>query len=157
MALSWVVGSWKVFDYRYMNKFYYFTANTPKLFFFGVCKQEEFATTYCEALNELYGIELLDTTAYVQEEEKATEHYLITKADEEVIKVMFQCCAIGFGESTKVNQELDLVFTGQQDAYVYINGKAEDIEEFTEKKRNWKPKPNLGVIQIKIASSYYNR
>lgn len=130
-----------------MHQFYYFIARTSKLFFFGVSRQEEFATNYCEILNQLYGIELLPIT---NEEKEVEEYYLITKTVEETIKVMSQCCAISFDESPKVNQEMDLVFAGQREAYVYINGRTEDITEFTEKKRNWRPKPNFGIIQIKV-------
>lgn len=131
------------------KQFYYFLAKTSKLLFFGVSKQEEFASTYCEALNQLYGIEFLDDSTPATQEE-ATEYCLITKASQEAIQVMFQCCTIAYGESTQLNQEMDLVFTGQKDTYVYINGKAEDITEFTEKKKNWRPKPNFGILQITV-------
>jgi hypothetical protein len=111
------------------KNFFSYVAETDKLTFLGFCKNSEIANVHCSILEDLYGVKPLNF-----ENPNLQSYFIINQGTPEVLFGQLNFISKSFTADTLsklpyIKEQVNLVFTGQKDYYVYMDGKKEDVSE----------------------------
>lgn len=130
------------------NLFYSYVAETDKLTFLGFCASRDIADAHCSILETLYGIKPMNL-----QNPNLQSYFIINQGTPEALLGQLNFISKSFTAETlsklpHIREQVNLVFTGHKDYYVYADGKTEDVMEHVQAMQKLAPDAKITTRMI---------